>query len=34
MIDKTEMDERLAQLDREWRCKYEAPEDQWRRHFK
>lgn len=33
MVDETDMDERLARLDEEWRRKYEEREDQWRRHL-
>ncbi len=33
MVDKTDMDERLERLDREWRRKYEEREEQWRRHL-
>jgi hypothetical protein len=33
MVDKTDMDERLEHLDREWRRKYEEREEQWRRKY-
>jgi DNA-binding transcriptional regulator YbjK len=30
MVDKTEMDEKLEQLDREWRRRFEDRDAQWR----
>jgi hypothetical protein len=34
MVDKTDMDERFAQLDREWRRKYEALNEAWQRQHR